>query len=207
MLNWHLNCRPDWSTMGVAEDYPEIEVAPYMEPPAAAAPPPPPAPRPPVPISMPASISVATAAPSLSNSAQSLPSASASSSAPLASSTSALHPERPPLWQASSTSTLPVDVPLSPLLRRMKTGQASTPQLHLDTELARKGSNFGLPIALQLTRVMGGAVGILSVRAGTIWCPSTLQACRAQVVLRQACPYCFPTARELSGHPSPPNVV
>jgi hypothetical protein len=40
---------------------------------------------------------------------------------------------------------------------------AVTPSMHLDTELARKGSNFGLPIALQLTKVMGGAVGIVSV--------------------------------------------
>jgi hypothetical protein len=43
---------------------------------------------------------------------------------------------------------------------------APTPSnvMHLDTELARKGSNFGLPIALQLTKLMRGAVGIVSVR-------------------------------------------
>ena len=35
----------------------------------------------------------------------------------------------------------------------------------LDTELARRGSNFGLPIALQLTTLLGGSVGLVSVRA------------------------------------------
>ncbi len=39
----------------------------------------------------------------------------------------------------------------------------SAPQV-LDTQLARQGSNFGLPIALQLATLMGGAVGVHSVR-------------------------------------------
>jgi hypothetical protein len=33
----------------------------------------------------------------------------------------------------------------------------------LDTQLALQGSNFGLPIALQLCKLMGGAIGIMSV--------------------------------------------
>jgi hypothetical protein len=43
-------------------------------------------------------------------------------------------------------------------------GAGPTPFGSIDTELARRGSNFGLPIALHLARALGGAVGIESVR-------------------------------------------
>lgn len=42
--------------------------------------------------------------------------------------------------------------------------------LPLDTELARRGSNFGLPIALQLTALLGGSVGLVSVRDAAWYC-------------------------------------
>ncbi len=35
---------------------------------------------------------------------------------------------------------------------------------NIDTNLARQGSNFGLPIALNLTRLMQGGIGIVEVR-------------------------------------------
>ena len=38
----------------------------------------------------------------------------------------------------------------------------------IDTAMARHGSNFGLPIALHLVRLMKGSVGISEV--GVAWC-------------------------------------
>ncbi len=74
---------------------------------------------------------------------------------------STVHPSMRTLKSRSSSAKIQL-----PPLVAAPPGPAPTPQ-QLDTELARKGSNFGLPIALQLTRVMGGAVGIVSVRATT----------------------------------------
>ena len=36
----------------------------------------------------------------------------------------------------------------------------------VDTSLARQGSNFGLPIALNLAMLMGGGIGIIEVLIG-----------------------------------------
>ena len=75
------------------------------------------------------------------------------------------HHDSDPTGSASTSSsgtagTTELSGPPTTTRRRSTPGPG--PQ-KLDTELARKGSNFGLPIALQLTQIMNGAVGIVSV--------------------------------------------
>jgi hypothetical protein len=74
------------------------------------------------------------------------------------------HHDSDPTGSASTSSsgTAGTTEPSGPPTTRRRSTPGRGPQ-KLDTELARKGSNFGLPIALQLTRIMNGAVGIVSV--------------------------------------------
>ena len=93
---------------------------------------------------------------------------------------------------SASASRTPVAVtgrPRTPATLTKGTSQALLPSAALDTELAKRGSNFGLPIALQLVRAMGGAIGIESVGSceSKLEGPLAVDVCQVAVVLSAVC--------------------
>jgi hypothetical protein len=90
-----------------------------------------------------------------------------------------------PSASASSTPVAVTGRPRTPATLTKGTSQALLPSAALDTELAKRGSNFGLPIALQLVRAMGGAIGIESVGGSQseLEGPLAVEVCQVAVVL------------------------